>query len=94
LLQCIKHKLNDSTNALIFSLLQQDIAVVADEAARKYKEETRLEDLTDGGPTTAMLEAVKGKTHNLVSRLSKLTTVANPALGSEFLEEVLIRATQ
>jgi hypothetical protein len=41
--------------------LQQDIVVVADEAAKKYKEETRLEDLTDGGPTVAMLEAVKVK---------------------------------
>jgi hypothetical protein len=74
--------------------LQQDIAAVADEAARKYKEETRHEDLTDGGPTAAMLEAVKVKTQNLVSKISKLTAVANPALGSEFLDEVLITETQ
>jgi hypothetical protein len=37
-----------------------------------------------------MLEVVKVKTQNLVSRLSKLTTVANPALGPDFLEEVHI----
>jgi hypothetical protein len=73
--------------------LQQDIVAVADEAARKY-EETRLEDLTDGGPTVAMLEAVKVKTQNLISKLSKLTAVANPTLGSEFLDEVLTTATQ
>jgi hypothetical protein len=35
-----------------------------------------------------MLEAVKVKTQNLVSRLSKLTAVANPVLGPEFLEDV------
>jgi hypothetical protein len=75
--------------------LQQDIGAVADEAARKYKEETRLEDLTiNGGSTAAMLEAVKLKTQNLVSKLSKLTAVANPALGSKFLDEVLITKTQ
>jgi hypothetical protein len=75
--------------ALMFLLLQQDIAAVVDEATRKYKD-TRPEDLTNGGPTIAMLEAVKVKIQNLVSRLSKLTAVANPTLGPEFLEEVNI----
>jgi hypothetical protein len=71
-------------------MYQQDIAAVADEAAQKYKEDTAPEALTEGGPTAAMLEAVKVKTQNLVSRLSKLTAVANPTLGREFLEEVHI----
>jgi hypothetical protein len=75
-------------NTLIFSLYQQDIAAVANEAARKYKEDTAPDALIEGGPTTAMLEAVKVKTQNLVSRLSKLTAVANPVLGPEFLEDV------
>jgi hypothetical protein len=71
-------------------MYQQDIAAVADEAAQKYKEDTAPEALTEGGPTAAMLEAVKVKTQNLVSSLSKLTAVANPALRPEFLEEVHI----
>jgi hypothetical protein len=71
-------------------MYQQDITVVADEAARKYKEDTGPKALTEGGPIAAMLEAVKAKTQNLVSRLSKLTAVANPTFGPNFLEEVHI----
>ena len=47
--------------------------------------------VTEGGPTAAMHEAVKVKTQNLVSRLSKLIIVANPTFKLEFLEEVHIK---
>ena len=58
---------------------------------RKYKEDMAPNGVTEGGPTAAMHEAVKVKTQNLVSRLSKLIIVANPTFKLEFLEEVHIK---
>jgi hypothetical protein len=62
----------------------------SDEAARKYLEETDPEDRSDAEITAVMREAAKTKAASFRGKFSKYTAVANPRLGDQFLEEVLI----
>jgi hypothetical protein len=67
---------------------QQDISEASDEAARKYIEETDKEDRSDAEITAVMREAAKAKAASFRGKFSKVTTVANPRLGDQFLDEV------
>jgi hypothetical protein len=61
---------------------------VSDEAARKYVEETSVDERTDSGVTAAMRAAAKSKVQSFKGHFSKYVAIANPKLGDEFLEEV------
>lgn len=68
--------------------MQQEIAAAGDTAVLVYREETKPEDVTPEGVTAAMKLGIKEKTSKLVTKLGKMTAVANPAHGPEFLQEV------
>jgi len=70
-------------------LLQYEIATTVDIAVRLYREDTAEEDQTNDGVLAAMRLGTLEKTSLLMKKLGKLTTVANPALGKEWLDEVL-----
>jgi hypothetical protein len=53
-----------------------------------YRKETKLEDVTREGVAAAMKMGIKEKTTKLIVKLGKMTAVANPANGPEFLPEV------
>lgn len=69
-------------------LLQQEIAAAGDTAVFVYREQTSPEDVTQEGIATAMKQGIKDKTSKLMLKLGKMTAVANPVHGPEFLEEV------
>ena len=71
-----------------YGTVQFEIAAAADIAVRLYKEETPLEDQDVEGALAAMRMGAKEKTSKLIQKLGKLTAVANPNLGSEWLKEV------
>lgn len=68
---------------------QQEIAAAADSAVRKYHEDTDDKLKTDAGITAAMRTATREATDKLYKKLSKIVAVANPALGDEWLQEVI-----
>jgi hypothetical protein len=68
--------------------LQYEIAAAADLAVRLYREETPEDLQTEAGVLAAMRLGTKEKTTRLVQKLGKLTAVANPNLGIEWLQEV------
>jgi hypothetical protein len=43
-------------------------------------------------PTTAMIDIIISKIQNLIAKLSKLITIANPAFGLDFLEKISVYA--
>jgi len=69
-------------------VIQQDIAAAADAAVRKYYEDTTEEEKTEAGVTTVMRISTKDATDKLYKKLSKIVSIANPALGDEWLQEV------
>jgi hypothetical protein len=58
--------------------------------AQRYMEETPEGERSDADITTAMRIAMKAKAAFYRGKFSKYTAVANPQLGDQFLEEVLI----
>jgi hypothetical protein len=73
---------------LFFVSLQHEIAASTDTAVRKYTEDTSVNDLTKEGVAEAMRSSIKDSTEKLYKKLSKIVSVANPALGRDWLEEV------
>ena len=74
--------------ANVYIVVQYEIAAAADVAVRLYKEETLEDDQSQEGILVAMRLGTKEKTTKLIQKLGKLTAVANPNLGSEWLQEV------
>lgn len=70
------------------SLYQQEIAAAGDVALLVYREDTSHDEISREGLASAMKQGIKDKTMKLITKLGKLTAVANPALGDEFLQEV------
>jgi hypothetical protein len=68
--------------------IQQEIAAAGDATVLVYREETSPEDVTQDGIAVAMKQGIKDKTAKLMIKLGKMTAMANPTLGPEFLEEV------
>ena len=68
--------------------MQQEIAAASDAAVRKYHEDTPIDEKSDAGVADAMRLGAKEKATKLYQKMHKLLTVANPALGPGFLEEV------
>ncbi len=68
--------------------MQQEIAQAADVAVWKYNEVTPFEEKSDEGVANAMRVGAKEKNAKLYVKMIKLLTVANPAHGPGFLEEV------
>jgi hypothetical protein len=88
---CILVFENCTPNILLFgTLFQQDIAAAGDLAVLVYREETKPEDVTQEGIAAAMKMGIKERTSKLIIKLGKMTPMANPAHGPEFLQEVLI----
>ncbi len=75
---------------LVFCM-QQEIIAAGDAAVLVYREETSTEDVTPEGVAAAMKQGIKDRTTKLMIKLGKMTAVANPAHGPEFLEEVHCR---
>jgi hypothetical protein len=68
--------------------LQQEIAEAADEAARKYYDETDPKDISDSEVTALMRAAARSKQHSFRGQFAKHLAVANPKFGDKFLQEV------
>jgi hypothetical protein len=68
--------------------LQQEIAEAADEAARKYYDETAQEDRSDTDVTALMRAAARSKQNSFRGQFAKHLAVANPKFGDKFLQEV------
>ena len=67
---------------------QQEIAEAADEAARKYYDETAPEDRSDTDVTSQMRAAARNKQQSFRGQFAKHLAVANPKFGDKFLQEV------
>ena len=68
--------------------LQQEIAEAADEAARKYYDETEPHDRSDTDVTALMRAAARSKQQSFRGQFAKHLAVANPKFGDKFLQEV------
>ena len=68
--------------------MQQEIAEAADDAARKYYEETAKEDWSDTAITILMRAAAKSKQQSFKGQFAKRLAIANPKFGDKFLQEV------
>ena len=68
--------------------IQQEIGKASDDAARKYYDETPIEDRTDIGVTAAIRATAKLKHQSFKGQFFKYLSIANPKLGDKFLEEV------
>jgi len=78
--------LYDVSDFLIY--VQFEIAAAADTAVWKYKEDMDEKNQSQEGILTAMRSAAKDLTSKLTQKLGKLTAVANPNLGSDWLKEI------
>jgi hypothetical protein len=67
---------------------QQEIADAVDEAAQIYKEDVPLEEQSGKGLSEVLDAVIKKTTEELGHKFNKQQSIANPALGKEFLEEV------
>ena len=67
---------------------QQELSKIADDAARKYNENTAIEDRTPKGIAEAMRAACRKQHKQLHSQFTKHVCVADPALGDDFLQHV------
>jgi hypothetical protein len=56
-----------------------------------HREQTHPDDISVGSIAAAMRAAIKEKTAKMSFKLGKLAAVANPAIGDDFLKEVLFR---
>jgi hypothetical protein len=68
--------------------LQQDIAAISDAVVQKYYEDTPKTERTEEGIAAAMRTSIKDSTEKLYKKLSKITAMASPNLGPDFLKEV------
>jgi hypothetical protein len=68
--------------------LQQEIAEAADDAARKYYDETAKEDRSDTTVTVLMRAAAKTRQQSFRGQFAKHLAIANPKFGDRFLQEV------
>ena len=68
--------------------MQQEIAAAADAAVRKYHEDVPTKEITREGVAMAMRASIKDSTEKLYKKLSKIVSVANPAHGQDWLQEV------
>jgi hypothetical protein len=68
--------------------LQQEIGEASDDAARKYYDETPMEDRIDTSVTTAMRAAAKTRHHTFKGQFFEYLSIANPKFSDKFLEEV------
>ena len=73
---------------IVLCPLQQEIAEVADDATRKYYDETTKEDMSDTTVTTIMRVAARSRQQSFKGQFAKHLTVANPKFGDRFLQEV------
>ena len=69
--------------------VQQEIADAVDEAAQIYKEEVHIEDQSGNGLSEVLDGVIKKTTEELGHKFNKQQSIANPALGKQFLEEVV-----
>jgi hypothetical protein len=67
---------------------QQDIADAVDEAAQIYKEDVPPEEQSGKGLSEVLDAVIKKTTEELGHKFNKQQSIANPALGKEFIEEV------
>jgi hypothetical protein len=68
--------------------LQQEIAEAADDAARKYYDDTAKEDRSDTAITALMRAAARSKQQSFRGQFAKHLAIANPKFGDRFLQEV------
>jgi adenine-specific DNA glycosylase len=68
--------------------LQQEIAEAADDAARKYYDETAKEDTSDTTVTALIRAAAKTRQQSFRGQFAKYLAIANPKFGDRFLQEV------
>jgi len=68
--------------------LQQEISNAADIATHKYTEVIPFKEKSNEGVANAIRVGAREKVAKLLSKMSKLLTMANPAHGPRFLEEV------
>jgi hypothetical protein len=69
--------------------VQQEIADAVDEAAQIYKEDVPPEEQSGNGLSEVLDAVVKKTTEELGHKFNKQQSIANPALGKDFLEEVI-----
>jgi hypothetical protein len=69
--------------------VQQEIADAVNEATQIYKEEVPLDEQSGNGLSEVLDVVVKKTTEELGHKFNKQQSIANPALGKEFLEEVI-----
>ncbi len=74
---------------MTFVFLQQEIVQAVDAALQRYHETTLTEEKTMEGAAHAMRVGAKEKNMKLYVKMIKFLTVANPAHGVGFLEEVI-----
>jgi hypothetical protein len=72
----------------ISSFSQQELSKIADDGARKYNEDTPVEERTPKGIAQAMQSATRKHHKQLYSQFVKHICVADPALGDDFLLQV------
>jgi len=74
---------------LKLGLFQQEISAAAEVAIWKYKEDSPSDEVRAKGVVVTMKTAIREATEHSKKKLSKIVSVANPALGQE-LQEVCI----
>jgi hypothetical protein len=85
---CLATMFESMQMLIALCLLQQEIAEAADEAARKYYDETEPNDRSDTDVTALMRAAAKSKQQSFRGQFAKHLAVANPKFGDKFLQEV------
>jgi hypothetical protein len=75
---------------MLFALcpLQQEIAEAADDAARKYYDETAKEDRSNTDVTAVMRATARSRQQYFKGQFAKHLAIANPKFGDRFLQEV------
>jgi len=71
-----------------FELFQQEIAAAVEVDVQKYKEVTPSDEVHAEGVAMTMRNTIRDATEYSKKKLSKIVSVANPALGQEWLQEV------
>ena len=69
--------------------VQQEIADAVDEAAQIYKEEVPPDEQSGKGLSEVLDAVIKKTTEELGHKFNKQQSIANPAHGKQFLEEVI-----
>jgi hypothetical protein len=68
--------------------LQQEIAEAADDAVRKYYDETAKEDRSNAAVTVVMRAAARTMQQSFRGQFAKHLAIANPKFGDKFLQVV------